>query len=134
MLIALRVQRREPLARGRVLLAGDAAGLVDPITAEGISHAILSGQLAAAALTEGRLDVAKVGAIYQSLLEKNILGELRAARFLARMLYRHPRIRNGVFRLNGQALCEFVTQIIMGESGYREALKRPASYLKFLGW
>ena len=126
--------RRGPLARGRVLLAGDAAGLVDPITAEGISHAILSGQLAATALTEGRLDAGKVAHIYQSLLDKHILGELRAARFLARALYHHPRIRNGVFRLHGQKLCEFATQVIMGENGYREALKRPESYFKLLGW
>jgi len=123
--------RRGPLARGRVLLAGDAAGLVDPVTAEGITHAIWSGQLAAAALVEGRLEPGRVGPIYQSLLEKHILGELRAARFLARLLYRYPRIRNGAFRWRGQKLCEFVTQIIMGERGYCEAMKKPANYL---GW
>lgn len=126
--------RRGALACGRVLLAGDAAGLVDPVTSEGISYAIVSGQLAAAALTEGRLDAAKVGLIYQSLLEKNILGELRAARFLARILYRHPRIRNTVFRLNGRKLCEFATKVILGEGCYREAMKRPSSYFKLLGW
>jgi flavin-dependent dehydrogenase len=126
--------RRGPLARDRVLLVGDAAGLVDPVTAEGISHAILSGQLAATALTEGRLEADQVGRIYQALLEKHILGELRAARFLARLLYRHPRIRNGAFRLQGQKLCDFITRVIMGESGYREALKQPSNYLKLLGW
>ena len=36
--------------RGRVLLAGDAAGLVDPLTGEGIHSAIVSGQAAAAAV------------------------------------------------------------------------------------
>lgn len=36
--------------RGRVLLAGDAAGLVDPLTGEGIYSAIVSGQAAAAAI------------------------------------------------------------------------------------
>lgn len=126
--------RQGPLARGRVLLAGDAAGLVDPVTAEGISHAILSGQLAANAITEGKMDVAQVGPIYQSLLEKNILGELRAARFLARILYRHPVIRNGFFRLSGQKLCEFATKVILGEGRYREAMKRPSNYFKLLGW
>jgi flavin-dependent dehydrogenase len=35
--------------RGRVLLAGDAAGLVDPLTGEGIFSAIKSGQAAAEA-------------------------------------------------------------------------------------
>ena len=125
--------RRGPLARGRVLLAGDAAGLVDPVTAEGITHAILSGQLAATAVTEGRLDANKVSAIYQSLLEKNILAELRTSRFLARILYHYPRIRNGAFRLNGQKLCDFVTNVIMGEANYHAAVKRPSNYLKLLG-
>jgi flavin-dependent dehydrogenase len=36
--------------RGRVLLVGDAAGLVDPLTGEGIHSAIVSGQAAAAAI------------------------------------------------------------------------------------
>jgi geranylgeranyl reductase family protein len=125
--------RSGPLARGRVLLVGDAAGLVDPVTAEGISHALLSGQLAAAALAEGRLDVAAVSRIYQSSLEEHILGELRAARFLAKILYRHPRIRNGAFRLSGQKLCEFVTDVITGDASYRDAMKRPSSYFKLLG-
>ncbi len=38
--------------RGRVLLAGDAAGLVDPLTGEGIHSALVSGQAAAAAILE----------------------------------------------------------------------------------
>jgi geranylgeranyl reductase family protein len=49
---------RKVPGRGAVLLAGDAAGLVDPITGEGIGHAMQSGQLAAqaaiAALKAGR--------------------------------------------------------------------------------
>lgn len=36
-----------PLASGRVLLAGDAAGLLDPLTGDGIYAAIESGRLAA---------------------------------------------------------------------------------------
>jgi flavin-dependent dehydrogenase len=36
--------------QGRVLLTGDAAGLVDPLTGEGIHSAIVSGQAAAAAV------------------------------------------------------------------------------------
>lgn len=122
--------RPGPLARGRVLLTGDAAGLVDPVTAEGISHAIMSGQLAATAITEGHLDPAEVSDTYQSLLEKCILGELRTARIFARILYHYPRIRNAVFRLNGQKLCEFAAEVIMGEGSYHDAIKRPMNYLK----
>lgn len=43
--------RRIP-GRGRVLLVGDAAGLVDPITGEGIAWALKSGQFAAEAAVE----------------------------------------------------------------------------------
>ena len=126
--------RREPLARGRILLVGDAAGLADPITAEGISYALQSGQLAADALAECRLEVAQVDQRYQSLLEKNILRDLRAGRFLANVLYNYPRLRNRAFRWQGQRLTDFVAAVVMGERGYADALKNPASYWKLLGF
>ena len=125
--------RREPLARGRILLVGDAAGLADPITAEGISYAVQSGQLAAASLIECQLDVSRVSQRYQSLLEQNILRDLRAGRFWAGLLYNFPRIRNGAFRWQGQRLTDFVAAVVMGERGYADALKQPSSYLKMLG-
>ena len=126
--------RREPLARGRVLLAGDAAGLVDPITAEGISYALWSGRLAAEAIAEGQPDAAGVGRRYQALLEKHILGDLRAGRVLAKLVYHYPRFRNWVFRRQGRRLTNFAAEVVMGERGYRAALKNPGSYLKMLGW
>jgi geranylgeranyl reductase family protein len=53
--------RRRP-GRANVLLAGDAAGFVDPITGEGIAHALGSGRLAAEAaaraIREARTDEA----------------------------------------------------------------------------
>ena len=125
--------RRGPMARGRVLLAGDAAGLVDPVTAEGISHAIQSGQLAATALIESGFDVAKAGSLYQSMTQP-ILDELRAGRFLAKLLYHHPRLRSAAFRLNGQRLCEFVADVASGGRCYRDAVKRPSSYFKLFGF
>ncbi len=42
--------RPRPVATKRILLAGDAAGLVDPLTGEGIRFALKSGRLAAEAL------------------------------------------------------------------------------------
>lgn len=41
-----------PLARGRALLVGDAAGLVDPLTGDGMYEAFLSARLAAEAVLE----------------------------------------------------------------------------------
>jgi geranylgeranyl reductase family protein len=45
-----------PLAHGRVAAIGDAAGLVDPLTGDGMYEALLSGRLAAEAVLEQRLD------------------------------------------------------------------------------
>ena len=43
------------LHRGNIAVLGDAAGLVDPLTGEGIRHAHLSGKLAAEAIDQGGL-------------------------------------------------------------------------------
>ena len=48
------VYSRARLADGRVLYAGDAAGVVDPMTGEGIAQALESGALAAAGRRGGR--------------------------------------------------------------------------------
>jgi flavin-dependent dehydrogenase len=74
--------------RGAILLAGDAAGLVDPMTGEGIGHAMLSGALAAGAAAEA-LDE---GAAQQAIARYRVAlaplhGELRAARQLQRVLF-----------------------------------------------
>lgn len=124
--------RREQLARRRVLLTGDAAGLVDPITAEGISHALLSGRLAAQAVAEAGPDAADVEGRYTALLEEHLLGELRAARWLAQFVYHHPRWRRLAFRWQGRRLINFLTGVVMGERGYQAALKNPVNYLKLL--
>ena len=42
--------------RGRVLLVGDAAGLVDPLSGDGIYEAFVSAELASQAILEGDLD------------------------------------------------------------------------------
>jgi flavin-dependent dehydrogenase len=76
--------------RGRVLLVGDAAGLVDPLTGEGIHSAIISGQAAAAAILDCDLhnqpDVAAAYARHLSPLLKTLTFSHRAAR----AFYAHP--------------------------------------------
>ncbi len=125
--------RQGALARGRILLVGDAAGLVDPVTAEGISHAVRSGQLAATALADCRLDVSRADKLYHSLLETEILRELRAGRVLASLLYNYPWLRNWAFRVRCRKLCDFLTDVVTDRRDYASALKKPSSYLKMFG-
>ncbi|HVH67322.1 MAG TPA: geranylgeranyl reductase family protein [Gemmatimonadales bacterium] len=113
--------RAGPLVRGRVLLVGDAAGLADPVTAEGISLAARSGGLAANAIIAGGLDPARIRAAYQAAL-RPLLAELRVARMLARLLYDYPRVRTWMFRRVGQRLVEAITDVFLGTRTYRRSL------------
>jgi geranylgeranyl reductase family protein len=66
--------------RGRVLLTGDAAGLVDPLTGEGIHTALISGQAAAAAILESTADPAAAYARHLAPLQQTLAFSHRAAR------------------------------------------------------
>lgn len=89
--------------KDHVLLAGDAAGLVDPITGEGIGWAVRSGQLAAIAahqaLSEGQ--PAKALARYQAGMA-GVLAELRRARLLSKLVY-HPFFQRRFLAILGRS-------------------------------
>ncbi|MEO7413685.1 MAG: geranylgeranyl reductase family protein [Opitutaceae bacterium] len=125
--------RRGMFAVRRIMFVGDAAGLADPVTAEGITAGILSGQLAAQAIIDGQGDEAVVARFYRDSLGEKLLRELRVARWLARVLYDWPRLRGGLLTRHGQRLSELITQIVTGETSYTAAIRRPGNYLKLLG-
>jgi geranylgeranyl reductase family protein len=66
---------------GRVLLAGDAAALINPLTGEGIFYAVLSGALAGAAAVHG----AAAGAAYRRALHGRLGGHLRSTALASRL-------------------------------------------------
>jgi geranylgeranyl reductase family protein len=124
--------RDKMFSEPRVLLVGDAAGLVDPVTAEGISAAVLSGQLAAAAILENKFAPDATMRAYRSRLRATLLSELRIARVLAFFLYGFPRVRARILRRHGQGLSEFMTDLVMGSRRYGQAVSQPHHYLKLL--
>ena len=73
-----------PLRRGRMLVAGDAAGLLEPWTREGISFALRSGALAGTAAASGDLD-GYVRAVYDQLVPP-----MRAGHRILAAFSRHP--------------------------------------------
>ncbi len=79
-----------PLARGRVLLAGDAGGLLEPWTREGISYALRSGALAGAAaadLANGDDTAADAYAVH---VESTMGSEMAVGARALRAYERHP--------------------------------------------
>lgn len=108
---------RAVLGRGSVILAGDAAGLVDPLTGEGIAYAMESGALAGASVADwlsggatGDLPqayVAGLAQIHRSLHASNRLAATMHARFvpslLKQRLVAEPRIQRKFFAILGGA-------------------------------
>ena len=112
-----------PLRRGRVLVAGDAAGLLEPWTREGISYALRSGswagEVAARRATQG--DAALDG--YATLVRKHLLPEMAAGRRLLRAYAGHPHLVHAAMAtpLGWRAFEAFCR----GELSMAEVLKRP---------
>jgi geranylgeranyl reductase family protein len=83
--------RAGELAYGRVLFAGDAAAVADPMTGEGIAQAVATGTAAAEAVAaevhrHGAGDAGRVREAYLSRVESEIGADHRFARGLGRLL------------------------------------------------
>jgi geranylgeranyl reductase family protein len=124
--------RGRDFVKSRTILTGDAAGLADPVTGEGITSALLSGQMAAQALIEGELKKEPVKRSYEGALKRRILPELKWGRVVASMVYDIPRIRPWVFRVYGKQMCEAMTDVAVGLRSYRAIITNPLTYLKLL--
>jgi len=123
---------RRSFARGGVFVCGDAAGLVDPVTCEGISFALRSGALLADALVESAGDPADAGFLCHASLRGEVRSELRLARVLAEVLYRRMAMRDWMFRRFGAHLCDAMLDVITGARTYRDLLATPKYYGKLL--
>ena len=101
----------------RCLLAGDAGGLADPLTGEGISFALRSGRLAAQAVLQNRLQK------YSEDVRKSLAAEVRLAYFLAKILYGSPKF---VYKaaVNRSAFGDSVLDLFAGRTTYRELAKK----------
>ncbi|MEU3458119.1 geranylgeranyl reductase family protein [Micromonospora sp. NPDC006766] len=75
-----------PLRRGRVLVAGDAAGLLEPWSREGISFALRSGRLAGEAVAGGD------PAAYEREVRRQVVPEMLAGHRLLELFEHRPDV------------------------------------------
>jgi flavin-dependent dehydrogenase len=117
-----------PLRRpghGRVLLAGDAGGFVNGFTAEGIYYAMVSGELAAGAVTAAAEAAALVGT-YCRALACEIGAELRDSVLIQRYLFAdRRRIAQAIDHAErDRAVTRLVLEFAVGRRSYRSLRRR----------
>jgi len=110
---------REPVQGhgGRVLLAGDAAGLVNPFFGDGILHAVRSGEIAGRCLAEG------AAADYTNRIHAEFAANFDSAEKLARFFYQWPALcyRQGVRRENATRAA---ARLLCGEALFTDVASR----------
>ena len=121
-----------PLRKGHVIVAGDAAGLLEPWTREGISFALrsgaLAGEYAAKAATAG--DPASTASSldgYAAAIDAVLVPEMRAGRVLLSAFTRHPgTFHKGLSTAKGWGA--FV-RLCRSERSFAELVNHPAARL-----
>ncbi len=119
------VGQRPTRWRGPVVLAGDAAGLADPLTGEGISYALASGRRAGVAVLDALQEEPDALAHYDRFLRRTLGADLRYARYFAEVAYRYP---GPLLRALGAypGLQDVAAGAIGGALSYRTLLTRTA--------
>ena len=123
-----------PLNRGyrtlntkRICLVGDAASLVDPLTGEGISHAIHSGVIAADVILSSVNQSGDLTEKYTRDINEQIVEDFIHAMRLARLVYRFPFL----IYISKKYMHEIV-QLVNGEARYRDFIPRLYKWLGYL--
>ncbi len=79
------------IAMDRMILAGDSAGHVSPLTGEGIKFALLAGKMAAEAVTaylNRSISLHDIGNLYLSKLQKSFYKRFKLEKFILRIFER----------------------------------------------
>jgi flavin-dependent dehydrogenase len=112
------------LAKGRAAVIGDAAGLVDPFSGDGIYEALLSAKL----VSEAALDVlagrAQTLEPYHDALTAKLAGLLSSSWKLKRAIDRFPRLGLTIVRV--PMLWPVIEATVNGELPHPMAAKGPA--------
>jgi geranylgeranyl reductase family protein len=122
-------KRKNDVYRDNVLFLGDAGGLVDPLTGEGIYYAVKSGVMASSlvlkAFETGNFHVLK---LYKELIDKIFGTEFFWARIVGNIFFNAKGLNFYVIR-KAPELATLTVSLLTGEVSYKKAL---GEFLKLL--
>ncbi len=122
--------RGSPIQLGRALLAGDAAGLVDASTGEGIYWAVRSGKLAASAVLELLAGEIQDLESYERRVDDELMPELLAARRWVSLYLWAPALCSLLIH-RSDPFWQTICMLFRGDQGYQD-VARLLGPLRFL--
>ena len=122
-------QENQPLHTNRALIAGEAAGIVDPLIGEGIRPAIFTGMKAAESVANALAGNQDALAQYTETVNQQWGADLVLAQRLAGLFYQFPKIayKVGVKR---PAAAKLMGKILCGELRYSDVTEQATKKLK----
>ncbi|MFN0207608.1 MAG: NAD(P)/FAD-dependent oxidoreductase [Planctomycetota bacterium] len=117
------------VAGKKYILVGDASGLADPLTGEGIYYAILSGTVAAECLAAGTPE------LYHQALREKLQNELVRASHFANHYFRAHYIETVLFAAKWSPRVRRVLRdLLSGRQKYSQLDSRIRAELGWVGW
>ena len=131
-LIPFHPDGKNRLSTEKGLVVGDATGFADPITGEGIFHAIKESHMASEVL----LDALRSGyhrlPEYSRWLKQEMMEDLQCAQRFAGILYRISALSTKIIRTHGGTLGRYHTEVISGTKTYRELFRKTFKLWKLI--
>jgi geranylgeranyl reductase family protein len=125
--------KKRSLSGDRFLLLGDAAGLIDPFTGEGIANAIRSGRIAATHVLKGTAKGsfdAEFNKQYDKEIYHKMWNEFRFGHSMQK-LFRHPAIINFVVKkANKNKSVQLLLSSMLNNIDMKKELVKPSFYFR----
>jgi len=121
----------QKVSRGKVLLVGDAAHLMDPLLGEGIYYALRSGMLATEAILQSKENGISPSDLYQDKVQSHISGNLKWALRFSRFAFRFTNLAYRTLKRYPE-LADLYLGVLEGRETYQSFVTRVKDRIKDL--